>query len=220
MDGKQFSLITIGMIILLGIVGLGFMQMNTNNSLNMISDRLVAVEKQVDQDLVNTNSATGTNETGYPCEGDCDSGIREIVGYTTDFEIMHPEGFYTALVDNAFIGGQKDLLITSKPGTLFVSSGGPAVPTSAEFTEGIQFEIRRLADRQVHVSRDEMFRDTKNPLVRELVIDCDGVGCPAREFIINVNESAYVMEVKKSANYSPADMDRDIETVISSIKLL
>jgi hypothetical protein len=55
MDGKHFSLITIAMIILLGIVGLGFMQMNTNNTLSTIANRLMVVEKHVQQETCKNN---------------------------------------------------------------------------------------------------------------------------------------------------------------------
>ncbi|HPF95541.1 MAG TPA: hypothetical protein PLR08_03265 [bacterium] len=93
MDGKHFSLITIAMVILLGIVGLGFMQMNTNNTLSTISNRLVVVEQQIKQEPVKTEEGTAAEEATTSCKGDCDAGVVEYKDYQWDFSFKYPEDY-------------------------------------------------------------------------------------------------------------------------------
>ncbi|HPF95542.1 MAG TPA: hypothetical protein PLR08_03270 [bacterium] len=216
MDGKHFSLITIAMVILLGIVGLGFMQMNTNNTLSTISNRLVVVEQQIKQEPVKTEKVTAAEEATTPCNGDCDAGVVEYKDYQWDFSLQYPEDYTVALVDDGFYSGQKNLRLTSKPGTLFLAGGGSAKPMAGEFVEGIQLDIRELGEGQIHFSGEETFVDTKNPLVKEFISACDGPGCDTtRIFYISTRKGSYVMDVNFSKGYPYTS---DIDGIIASIK--
>ena len=220
MDGKHFSLITISMIILLGIVGLGFMQMNTNNSLDMISNRLATIEKRVAQEsstVIPTGSVDG-----------------DVTWYVPDSEHVFPEfaypkGFTEALIyrdDGSYsaeYGGPKDLFITSQPGRLVFFRSASSVATGAEFTDGIQFEFRRVVHGAGYYSEQVELRNTKNPKAKEIVnakerqiLDCSKGECPLREFFITTNDRNYEMRVSASKSYQ--FVDRDIKMIINSIK--
>lgn len=216
MDGKHFSLITIAMIILLGIVGLGFMQMNTNNTLSTIANRLMVVEKHVQQETVKTTSTTATTEAGAPCKGDCDAGVVEYKDYKWDFSFKYPEDFKVTVVNNEAVNGRKDLRITSKPGMLFLPGGGPAKPTSTDFTEGIQFDIRQLTAEELHETDSPKWVATTNPLVSEFVDECDGVGCSARTFSVAANKKVYIINVNASQGYP--SFNAEVMAIINSIK--
>lgn len=214
MDGKQFSLITIGMIILLGIVGLGFMQMNTNNTLSTIANRLMVVEKQVQQESVKTTSTTATTEAGAPCKGDCDAGVVEYKDYKWDFSFKYPEDYFVVAMNDLDGSGRKGLIVTSQKGRLFLSSGGPAKPTAGQFVSGAEMRIEKLDNETILLdstgdSKQKIIK-TNNPLVVEFEDPCDGAGCPDKKYIITTKAGGYLASIWLTK-------DSDMEAILQTI---
>ncbi|MFO0765001.1 MAG: hypothetical protein U0487_03080 [Patescibacteria group bacterium] len=207
MDGKHFSLITIAMIILLGIVGLGFMQMNTNGSLMMISDRLSVVEKKIDQDPA---KALVT-----PAGDSVQSTTTAYTGW--DFAFSYPTAAHTALADNTNV-----LYITSATGTLFRTSGGPVGPSASEFTVGYEVIIYKADESNLELvsATTTKLSPTKNPLVQKVNFVVDGAGYPGEQYLITTKKGKYLLD----ANYSDgptakiAQQDQAaLSTIIESI---
>lgn len=197
MDGKHFSLITIAMIILLGIVGLGFMQMNTNNTLSTIANRLMVVEKQVQQETVKTTSTTATTEEGAPCKGDCDAGVVEYKDYKWDFGFKYPEDA-SVVITSHYNGLNGDgLIITSKKGRLYRAGGAVSKPLVTEFSNGYEIIIQKAesGNSDLLLATSTKLSTTKNSLVQKLSYTVDGLGYPVEEYLITTKKGKYLLDV-------------------------
>jgi hypothetical protein len=148
--------------------------------------------------------------------GDTDMGAvddKEYRGY--DFQFRYPEDFFVSKYEDDFVSQQMNVRLTSQPGTLFRSSGGPAKPTKDEFVSGYQMNIAKVAAGQDPAAQAKVIA-TKNPLVKELQEMCDGAGCPDAQYLVTVKSGKYLINVRYSPDYLFAE--GDTASIVESIK--
>jgi len=121
-----------------------------------------------------------------------------------DLIVAYPKGYSIVQNDDAFVQGQKNLLITSRPGRLFRSSGGPATPGPEDFLSGYQMTISELDARQDPIG-DARLVGTVNPLVDKIDFICDGAGCPLEKYLITTSHGVrYLIETNASSDFVDA----------------
>lgn len=127
----------------------------------------------------------------------------------------YPANFAIATYSDELVENQQNIRITSQPGKLFMSSGGPGGPKSNEFEEGYQMQIRRI-NTWTDIANDvAQAVETTNPLVERVDQGCDGAGCPREQYLIKTKKGLYAADVQYSQGYSnPALVT---QTIISSI---
>lgn len=132
-----------------------------------------------------------------------------------DLSLGYPATFYVEKYNDEFQSGQTNLRITSQRGSLFRSAGGPATPTSNEFTTGYQMTIAELIPGQDPVGSSKLAA-TNNPLVKQINFICDGAGCDKSEYLVSTQKGKYVIRVDYSSDYDHANSVTDY--IINSIK--
>ncbi len=130
-----------------------------------------------------------------------------------DLTLTAPKGFSIVQYDDELTEGQKNLRLTSRPGKLFLTAGGPATPKATDFTSGYQMVIEEI-DSVSDVVGDADLVKTTNPLVQKIDFICDGAGCPDAKYLITSGAKSYLVAVNFVDYANSAQTTQDI---ISSI---
>lgn len=137
-----------------------------------------------------------------------DAGLAEYKPYTRwEFAFSYPETF-SAVPDS------NEVRLTSQPGTLFRSSGGPAQPGATDFTSGYEMIIAKVAAGRDVVGEARLI-PTSNPLVQKIDSVCDGAGCNFAEYLVTTKKGRCVITVN-AQNYRWAEIDT--AGIINTIK--
>ncbi len=137
-----------------------------------------------------------------------DAGLVEYKPYTRwEFAFSYPETF-SAVPDS------NEVRLTSQPGTLFRSSGGPAQPGATDFTSGYEMIIAKIGPGSDPVG-DARLLSTSNPLVQKIDSVCDGAGCNLGEYLVTTKKGRCLITVN-AQNYRWTDIDTT--GIINTIK--
>lgn len=116
-------------------------------------------------------------------------------GYTNwDLKFTYPNDWYVTEYEDEFVGGQTNVRITSQPGELFLTAGGPGKPKAGQFMLGAQIVISELAKGQDFVGTRRLQTlptSGKGVVVQKVVGECDGAGCPAAEYLVTAGATKY-----------------------------
>lgn len=148
-----------------------------------------------------------------PSDG-MDAGLVEYKPYTGwDLKFSYPETFSVAKYEDEFQSGQTNIRLTSKPGKLFLSAGGPARPGRDEFTLGYEMTIAKFIPGQDPVG-DTPLAATSNPLVKEIKFVRDGVGYDLAQYIVKTRKGSYLIRVNANDyEWSATDTEGIINTI-------
>lgn len=127
----------------------------------------------------------------------------------------YPANFAVATYADEFVEDKQNIRITSQPGSLFRTAGGPATPRADEFTSGYDMTISKIEPGMDVTGENAQLVKTTNPLVERIDQGCDGAGCPAEQYVLKTRKGKYLIVVNYSGDY--ANPAIATQTVISSI---
>jgi len=142
---------------------------------------------------------------------------KEYVGW--DLKFRYPTDWYVTEYEDEFVGDQMNVRITSQPGKLFLSAGGPAKPKAGEFELGAQVTIAELSQGQDFVgSRKLQSLPTsgKGIVIQKVVGECDGSGCAAAEYLVAAGTKRYHVWVNIVGDNFKADLAVS-EAIVASL---
>jgi hypothetical protein len=211
MNKEKFQWLALGLLVLC-VIDLGVMTAQQKMQLAQVSRSLKSVTSNL-KDLSSKQASQVSNTSAQAVEVAAvpDTTLTDLTLVKERVSKIFPKYQYVFAKD---YDGKPELRITSEPGELFISSGGPGGPKLGEFLEGFEINIFNVPNDIITWGTP---KKTPYSWVTQWPDQCEA-GCWGGIYTARMNKVDYYITIDSSHGFDTAQVDKITDEVFRAFK--